>query len=235
MFPLKTLRKTESTPYITYALILINILVFFWELTLSQGQLGSAFRSMAVVPCEMSRNFFSPETIIDSLRTMFLHGGWAHLVGNMVFLYLFGPHIEDYLGKIRYILFYLTAGFMAGFVHTAINWNTCVPTIGASGAIYGLLGSFFLLYPATRIRTIAFVFRVPIGTVDVQAFYMLFYFFIFDFINGLMSLGVGNSATGGVAIWAHIGGFVTGLLMTFTMIIFKPPPAVDQFDYLNHD
>mgnify|MGYP003973446421 CR=1 FL=1 len=242
MFPIQTLRKTKTTPYITYSLILINTLVFFWELTLSQGQLSQAFYSMAIVPCEMKGNFFTVETLFDSIRTMFLHGGWMHLIGNMVFLYLFGPHIEDYLGKVRFLGFYLIAGFAAGFLHSTLHWSASacaplgsgtIPAIGASGAISGVLGSFFLIYPATRIRTVAFFYRVPIGTVDVQAFYMLLYYFALDFINGIASLGASNVETSGVAVWAHIGGFVAGLLITFVVTIFKPLPPVDPFEYLD--
>ncbi len=226
MFPLQTLRKTRRTPYVTYALILINILVFAWELTLNQGELSRAFGSLAIVPCEASRNLISIDTLMDSVRTMFLHGGWLHIISNMVFLLLFGPYIEDYLGRSGYLAFYLLAGFTAGFVHIALNWNICVPSVGASGAIYGLMGAFLLLYPATKIRTVAFFYRVPIGTVDVQAFYMLLYYFALDFINGLTSLGVDNTSTGGVAVWAHIGGFLTGLLITFFVMVFKPAPPV---------
>jgi len=234
MFPLKALRKQNTTPYVTFGLIAVNVLVFAWQLTLSQSQLGSVFMNAALVPCEASRSVFSPETWLDSFRTMFLHGGWLHLVGNMVFLLIFGPHIEEYFGKVKYLLFYIAAGTTANLLHTAINWNVCIPSIGASGAIMGLMGSFFLLYPATRIRVVAFFFRVPVGTVDTQAFYLLAAYFVFDFINGLGALGVSNTATGGVAVWAHIGGFLGGLLLTFIAIIFKPPPPVDEFEYLDH-
>lgn len=234
MFPLKTLREVKNPPYITYGLIVLNVLVFAWELTLSKGQLSQAFYSMAIVPCQMHQSFLSLETITDSVRTMFLHGGWIHLIGNMVFLYLFGPHVEDYLGKARFLLFYLFVGFVAGLLHTIVNWNSCVPAIGASGAIYGILGGFFLLYPATRVRTVAFFYRVPVGMIDVQAFYMLLYYFALDFFNGLVSLGVSNAATSGVAFWAHVGGFLAGITFTFIAIIFKPPPPVDPFEYLDH-
>jgi membrane associated rhomboid family serine protease len=151
----------------------------------------------------------------------------------MVFLYLFGPHVEEYLGKARFLGFYLIAGFAAGFLHIALNWHSCVPAIGASGAISGVLGGFFLLYPATRVRTVAFFYRVPVGMVDVQAFYMLLYYFVLDFVNGLASLGAVNTETSGVAVWAHVGGFLAGVLMVFIMTIFKPPPPVDPFGYLD--
>jgi len=211
------------------------VLVFFWELTLTQSELGQQFFALAVVPCQMTRNFFSTETVLDSVRSMFLHGGWVHLIGNMVFLYMFGPNVESYMGKVRYALFYFAAGFAASFLHAAINWNVCIPSIGASGAIYGVMGAFVLLYPATRVRTIAFFFRVPIGTVDVQAFYMLFYFFIVDLFNGVTALGVETTQTGGVAVWAHVGGFVMGLLLTFMFMIFREPPEVDPFEHLDAD
>jgi membrane associated rhomboid family serine protease len=232
VFPLKTLRRSASTPYVTYSLIALNALVFLWQLTLTPGELGRVFYTMALVPCEATRDPLAVETALDMLRTMFLHGGWVHLIANMVFLSVFGPNIEDYLGKARYLAFYLLAGFVASITHTVINWNVCIPTIGASGAIYGLLGAFFLLYPATRVRTVAFFYRIPVGLVDVQAFYMLLYYFVIDFFNGIASLGVDNAATGGVAVWAHIGGFLAGLLMAFIMMLFKPPPPVDPLEHV---
>lgn len=235
MFPLKTLRKPETTPYVTYGLILINILVFGWELTLSRAELGQQFFALAVVPCEMSRNLLSPETLLDSVRTMFLHAGWVHLVSNMVFLYMFGPNVEAYMGKAKYLFFYFAAGFAANFLHLAFNWNVCIPSIGASGAISGVMGAFVLLYPATRIRTLAFFFRVPIGTADVQAFYLLFTFFVIDLFNGLASLGVTTTESSGIAVWAHVGGFVMGLFLAFVFMLFRPPPPVDPFEYIDAD
>lgn len=233
MFPLRPMRKPQRTPYVTYSLIVVNVLIFLWQTTLSRASLGELYLTSALIPCEASRSLLSPETWLDAFRTMFLHGGWVHIIGNMVFLSIFGPLVEDYFGKVKYLLFYLAVGYAAGFIHTAVNWNICVPTIGASGAIYGLMGGFFLLYPATRITTVAFFWRVPVGTINVQAFYMLLYYFLLDFINGIASLSVDDAATGGVALWAHVGGFVAGLLLTFVAIIFKDPPVVDPLEYLN--
>lgn len=164
---------------------------------------------------------------------MFMHGGWVHLISNMVFLFIFGPLVEDYMGKAPFLLFYMVAGFGASLVHAAINWNVCIPSLGASGAIYGVMGAFFLLYPAVKISTIAFFFRVPVGTVNVQAFYMLLYFFVLDLFNGLASLGVDVFTTNRVAVWAHIGGFIVGLLIAFGAMIFKEPPEVDPFGHLD--
>ena len=232
MFPLKSTRKTESTPYITYGLILVNVVVFLWQLTLPRTELGQFFLKAAFIPCE-SHNFISPELWLNSFRTMFLHGGWLHIVDNMVFLVVFGPNVEDYFGKVKYLLFYFAAGFAANFMHMAFNWNVCVPTIGASGAIAGLMGAFFILYPSTRISTVAFFYRIPIGVVNVQAFYLLIGFFLLDLFNGLAALGIENINTGGVAVWAHVGGFLAGLLLSFVAIMFKDPPPVDPFEYLD--
>ncbi len=233
MFPLRSTRKADRTPYITYGLILTNVVVFFWQLTLPQHKLVQVLWTSAFIPCQ-SHNILTPDLWLDSFRTMFLHGGWLHIIGNMVFLIVFGPNVEDYFGKIKFLLFYLAAGFGANFMHMAFNWNVCVPTIGASGAIAGLMGAFFLLYPATRIRTVAFFFRVPVGVVNVQAFYLLLTFFVLDLFNGLATLGIENTNTGGVAVWAHVGGFLTGLLIAFFAIMFKDPPPVDPFEYLDN-
>lgn len=232
MFPLKSTRNPSSIPIITYGLILLNVGVFFWQLTLPQSELVQFFWTSAFVPCQ-NHNFLSPDLYLDSLRTMFLHGGWLHLVGNMVFLYVFGPNVEDYFGKFKFLGFYLAAGFGANLMHMAFNWNVCVPTIGASGAISGLMGAFFLLYPATRIQTVAFFWRIPVGVVRVQAFYLLITFFLLDLFNGLASLGIENINTGGVAVWAHVGGFLAGVLISFVAIMFKDPPPVDAFEYLD--
>lgn len=231
MLPIGATRKPQNTPYITYGLIAINVLVFLWQTTLSGGALTRLYFEAAFVPCHA--NLLTPETYLSGFRSMFLHGGWLHLVSNMMFLGIFGPLVEDYFGKRRFLLFYLVAGYAASFTHLAFNSSVCIPVIGASGAIYGVMGAFLLLYPATRINSVAFFLRIPIGTVKVQAFYMLLYYFIIDFINGLGALGAESVNTTGVAFWAHIGGFVIGLLLTFTMILFKPAPNTDPFEYMD--
>lgn len=234
MFPLQVLRRSKSVAYITYGLIAINVLVFLWELTLqNRGVLGQTFYELALIPCNVRRSPFTVDTVVDSLRTMFLHGGWLHLLGNMLFLRLFGPAVEEYMGRVRFLLFYLAAGFAAGFAHTLFTTN-CIPTIGASGAIFGVMGAFLLLYPGTRVRTVAFFFRIPVGTADVQAFYMLLYFFLVDVINGIGALGSPTVQTGGVAFWAHVGGFIAGVVMAFGSMLFRPPPPVDPLGYLDH-
>jgi membrane associated rhomboid family serine protease len=227
MLPIKALKKTRSTPYVTYGLILANALVFAWELSLG-SQLGAIFLSQAYNPCSAS---FSLDTLWDLTRTMFFHGGWLHIFGNMLFLWVFGPAVEDFLGGWRYLLFYLLVGYMASLTHGLIS-NVCGPTVGASGAIFGVMGAFLLLYPAARIRSLVLFFRIPIGVTNVQAFYMLLAFFAIDFFNGLASLGPFTVNTGSVALWAHIGGFLAGLLLTFTLLLFNPAPDVDPLEHL---
>lgn len=232
MFPLQALRKTRTTAYITYGIILINVLVFLWELTLvSRGQLGQTFMELALVPCAVRRSPLSLDTFADSFRALFLHGGWLHLIGNMVFLRVFGPAVEDYMGKVRFLAFYLAAGVIAGFTHTLFTTN-CIPTIGASGAIFGVMGAFLLLYPGTRVRTVTLFFRIPVGISDMQAFYMLLYFFVIDLINGIGALGTASTPTSGVAFWAHVGGFLAGVVMAFGSMLFRPPPDVDPLEHL---
>ncbi len=231
MFPLESLRKPKSTPYVTYGIIAVNIAVFIWELM--QPNLGQQFMTLAIVPCEMSRNFFSIDTITDSLRSMFLHGGWVHIISNMVFLRIFGPLIEDYMGKTRFLFFYLAAGFIAGFVHTALSWNVCIPVIGASGAIYGVLGAFLLLYPATRIRSVGFLFGIPISVQNIHAMWLILTFFAINVFNAATT--VLDLTASNIAFYAHIGGFVGGLLLAFTFMLFRPPPEVDAFEYFDED
>lgn len=227
MFPLKALKKTRRTPVITYGLILLSVLVFMWELMLG-AELAGVFTRQAYNPCTAS---FSVGTFWDLTRTMFFHGSWTHIVGNMVFLFVFGPAVEDYLGNWRYLLFYLLAGYAASLSHGLIS-NVCAPTVGASGAIFGIMGGFLLLYPAARIRSLVLFFRVPIGTQDIQAFYLLLTFFVIDFINGLASLGPITVNTTGVALWAHVGGFIAGVLMIFVVLLFNPAPEVDPLEHV---
>lgn len=227
MFPLRALKKTRRTPYITYSLVVLNALVFAWELTLG-SDLGRILLTQAYNPCAAS---VSVDTFWDLTRTMFFHGGWTHIIGNMVFLLVFGPAVEDYLGGWRYLVFYLLTGYAASLTHGLLT-NVCGPTVGASGAIFGIMGGFMLLFPAARIRSLVLMFRIPVGTVDVQAFYMLGGFFIVDLINGIATLGPFTINTGGVAIWAHLGGFLMGLLLTFIVLLFNPAPQVDPLEHL---
>lgn len=234
MFPIKAQRKLTITPVVTYGLIAVNVLVFFWE-TAQGPYLATVFRDWALVPCQTGLTL---ETLLDATRTMFLHSNWIHLVGNMLVLLVFGPHLEQFMGRLPYLGFYFLGGYAASLAHVITTANQCaipflggnIPTVGASGAIFAVLGGFLLLFPATRIQYMAFFYRLPVGFVNLRAFYILLYMVIVDLIDGLGRLGPETVTTGGVAVWAHVGGFVAGLVMAFfyTALVRPLPPL--EFD-----
>jgi membrane associated rhomboid family serine protease len=235
MLPLQSLRPIRRTPYVTYGLIAINLLVFAWELILSaQGQLGNTFYSLATIPCNVSANPLAPGHILNAVFSMFLHGGWLHLIGNLAYLFALGPSVEEYYGRRVFLGFYLAAGFAADFVHVLVNSASCVPTIGASGAIAGVMAAYMLLYPGVRVKVLILVARfIPLGTSKMTALYLLGFWFIIQLFYGIVSLGPVSAIGGGVAFWGHIGGFVAGLLVTFFFTAFRPPPPVDSLAYLD--
>jgi membrane associated rhomboid family serine protease len=141
------------------------------------------------------------------LTSMFLHAGFLHLAGNMLFLWIFGDNVEDFFGHLTYLFFYLVCGVGAGFLHVLFNLGSTVPALGASGAISGVMGAYMLLYPRERILTLVFIFLVPIPAVII-----LGYWFLLQFLSGINALGAG--ASGGVAVWAHVGGFLLGMFLT---------------------
>ncbi|MCI0394731.1 MAG: rhomboid family intramembrane serine protease [Chloroflexi bacterium] len=207
MIPLRDTNPTRSTPVVTFGLIGLNVLVFLYELTLeSQGQLEPFFVQWAVIPAQLLNDPVGElPTVVSS---MFLHGGWLHLLGNMLYLFIFGDNIEDRLGHFRFLVFYLVAGFLATATQVAISANSIVPNIGASGAIAGVLGAYLLEFPHSKVLTLVFRFLT-----EIPAYIVLGFWFVLQFLNGVMNLGALTSETGGVAFWAHIGGFVAGLLL----------------------
>jgi membrane associated rhomboid family serine protease len=229
MIPLKVLTRPGPKPYLTFGLIIVNILVFIWELSVGSPQeLNRAFQAMAFNPCSIGQESIL-EVALDALRSMFFHGGWAHLIGNMVFLWLFGSQVEGYFGRKSYLAFYFAAGLIATLAHWLFNSGWCVPAIGASGAISGVLAAFFLLYPGVKIKTYVIFFRFIGMTYDIPALYLLGYWFIVQMIAGIASLGA-TAVGGGIAFWAHIGGFIAGLVLTFVALMFKPAPHVETTD-----
>lgn len=233
MFPIRAQRKLHITPVVTYALIALNVLIFLWELSLGSG-LGSAFRGLALIPCDAGLNL---ETLLDSTRTLFLHASWVHVIGNMLFLLVFGPHLEQFMGRLWFAGLYFVVGYAGNFAHWITHANQCtvpmlggnVPVVGASGAVFGLLGAFMLLFPATRIQMMVFFLRMPVGLQDVPAFMMLLYMFAIDLIDGITSLGANTVTTSGVAVWAHVGGFLMGMAFAFFFTAFvKPLPPLER-------
>ncbi|PJF40319.1 MAG: rhomboid family intramembrane serine protease [Chloroflexi bacterium] len=217
MIPLSDVNPTRRTPYITYLLIGINVVVFFWQQTMEPEELFRTFLQNSVVPILVSNNLFSVETALDITRSMFFHGGWTHLGGNMLYLYIFGDNIEDRWGHFPFLIFYFMSGFGASLLQVAVDPDSRIPLIGASGAIAGVLGGYLVLFPTARIRSIVF-FGYFIRFIELPALIVLGFWFVLQFFNGVASLGVSAEFSGGVAFFAHIGGFVVGLLLTLLLL-----------------
>jgi membrane associated rhomboid family serine protease len=204
MFPLRDTQPSYSKPVVTVLLIVVNVLVFLFEFSLDPYSVNHFIALYGLTPDRLRYS-----TILTS---MFLHGGWLHLLGNMWFLWIFGDNIEDILGHGKYLLFYLLCGVAAAMTHFFFNPLSRVPTIGASGAIAGVMGAYMLKFPRSRILTL-----VPIifffTTIEVPAFFMLIYWFVIQLFNGVGSIGYSHVSQGGTAFFAHVGGFVAGIVL----------------------
>ena len=207
-------RPRHLFPIVTLALIAINVVVFLYELSLGTG-INTLFRSAGVVPQEFTVQQDLPPpaplgTFYTTLITsMFLHGGFMHIGSNMLFLWVFGDNVEDRLGHVKYLLFYLLCGLGASAVHIYFNWGSRIPSVGASGAIAGVLAGYLLLFPSASIRTLL-VLGWFVTITRVPALLMIGFWFVTQLLSGVASLGV-SEQTSGVAFWAHVGGFVVGL------------------------
>ena len=226
MLPLNDVNPTRRTPYVTYALIAINVIVFITQLGLSPRQLQFTFLDQAIVPALVTRDPFSMETLLDFICSMFFHGGWLHLLSNMLYLWIFGDNLEDRLGKILYLLLYFASGFAAGIAQILIAPDSTIPMVGASGAIAGVLGGYALLFPNASVRGLIF-FGFFANVVELPALLVLGFWFVTQLFSGVASLGV-DTMSGGVAFFAHIGGFVAGLALTWLFMLFVPQPPIDQ-------
>lgn len=221
MFPINDNNPTRITPYVTYVLITINIVVFIHEITLSSPQLERFFQLYAVIPRELTASFFGipilqpipePLTLITS---QFLHGGFAHIFGNMLFLWIFGNNIEDQLGHVKYLIFYLSCGILAALSQWVFSIGSAIPSLGASGAIAGVLGAYILRFPHAKVRTLVFLGPFIIFP-NIPAIFFLGIWFLQQALYGIASLNVPSNIgmeNGGVAYWAHIGGFVFGAIL----------------------
>jgi membrane associated rhomboid family serine protease len=221
VFPLYDENPTRITPFITYGLIGMNILVFFHELSLSDGQLDQFLRLYAVVPRELTNNLPGEWTTL--FTSQFLHGGWWHLISNMVFLWIFGNNIEDRLGHFKYIIFYLSCGALAALCQWVIGIDSGIPSLGASGAISGVLGAYIIRFPDARVMSLIFL-GFFITTIRVPALLLIGVFFVQNVISGLANLQAAANMsveTGGVAYWAHIGGFVFGVILGPVLGLFR--------------
>lgn len=228
MIPLRDANPTRRTPIVTIGLILACFAGWAYELSLMAGQgaaaLDAAITTWGVVPVELVEAWqagdrLSPE-FATLLTSQFLHGGWLHLLGNLLFLWIFGNNIEDRLGRLPFLVFYLAAGVVAGLTQVAIDPASAIPTIGASGAIAGTLGAYLVLYPRARITSLVFL-GFFYQLIDVPAVIVLMFWIVLQVIDGLASLGL-TAASGGVAFFAHIGGFAFGAVVAIVIGRVRP-------------
>ena len=218
MLPLRDDQPRYSTPWVNGFLIGLNLVIFFFEFTLDPRSLELLIRQFGVVPAHLaaflagSPRYPLPAIVLPFFTSMFLHGSWLHVLGNMLYLYIFGDNVEDYLGHFRYLVFYLLTGLVAIATQVAVNLHSTAPTVGASGAIAGVLGAYFVLFPRARVLT--WVFELLILVIWIPAWIILIYWFFLNFLSGTATmLAIHRQNMGGVAFWAHVGGFISGALM----------------------
>lgn len=215
MIPLQDILPRKNPPIITWLIILTNVLVFFYELSLPLPQREFFFKKWGFVPAKFWDDYFSIllnipwyQKYLNIFTHLFIHGGWLHLIGNMWTLWIFGDNVEDRLGPFRFLLFYLGCGILATFTHAFFYSNSVIPVVGASGAISAVMGAYFMMYPLARILVVVPIFFFPLFF-EIPAFLYLGYWFLIQFYSGLFSLALPESF-GGIAWFAHIGGFVSG-------------------------
>lgn len=221
MVPIRDDNPTQTTPYVTYALIVINIAVFIYELSLAGPSLEAFLRDWAVVPRELTATLSGqaivqgPPEFLTLITSQFLHGGFLHVGGNMLYLWIFGNNVEDRMGHVRFTVFYLLCGVLASLAQWYFSQDSAIPSLGASGAIAGVMGAYFLKFPNTRILTI-----IPLGflflPIRIPAIFFLGIWFVQQALYGVASLQAPTNVgmeSGGVAYWAHAGGFVVGALL----------------------
>jgi membrane associated rhomboid family serine protease len=216
MIPLSDTVRPRNFPLVNWILILTSTLIFLYEISLSPAGLEDLFQTYALIPAKLPLHrpaglLENPFILSTLFTSMFLHGGWFHFLSNVWVLHIFGDNVEDRMGHIRYLLFYLLSGATAGWIQTLMLPSSGIPTIGASGAIAGVMGAYILFFPTARILTLIPVFFIP-WFIRLPAFFFLGFWFISQIYSGLFSLALPpGTQTGGVAWWAHIGGFLFGL------------------------
>jgi membrane associated rhomboid family serine protease len=223
MIPLRDTIKSKTVPFVNYMLIALCGAVFLYELSLGE-KLGHFIRMTGVTPADISasvlQGHLAVRPTITLFSSMFIHGGWMHLIGNMLYLYIFGDNIEDRLGHGSYLVFYLLCGAGSALVQVYAQQNSGAPLIGASGAISGVLGAYFLLYPRARVLALIPLF-VFFPVVEVSAFFFLGFWFLLQFIQGALAATGGDAAAGGIAWWAHAGGFVVGAVLLPVFLLLR--------------
>ncbi|HVN53991.1 MAG TPA: rhomboid family intramembrane serine protease [Anaerolineaceae bacterium] len=220
MIPLKDTIRSATFPLTNWIFIILNAIVFLYELTLSPARLELFIQNYGLVPAHV--NPLNPVSLLPFLTSMFIHSGWFHILSNMWVLFIFGDNVEDRMGSGRYFFFYLLSGFAAGLLQYFVMPTSEVPSIGASGAIAGVLGAYFLFYPRARVLTLIPIIIIP-WFVEIPAIVYLGFWFVSQLFSGLLSLGAPAAQSGGVAWWAHVGGFLFGLIAARLFAIRKQP------------
>ena len=216
MFPLKDTVPHIGFAVVTWALIVLNGIIFIFEISIPEDLLQQLFYLFGLVPAKYSYPSWALihglrfDDYLSFLTNMFLHGGLFHIVGNMWFLYLFGSSVEDRMGHLRFLIFYLLSGIAANVIYFVVDIHSKVPEFGASGAIAGVMGAYIVMFPNARIITLFFILFFPVF-VEISAFFYVGFWFLMQILSGTLSLGFHEA--GGVAWWAHIGGFVAGILL----------------------
>jgi hypothetical protein len=225
MIPIRDTTRSKNYPLINNTLIVINVIVFIMGMGNSdQFILMYGFTPARYTMPEIASYFTFSQQLFALVSFMFLHGGFWHLVGNMWFLYIFGDNIEDRLGHIRYLVFYLLCGWASAIVHLFFNWSSQVPTVGASGAIAGVMGAYLILYPTSRILTLIPIIIIPYF-IEIPAVFFLGFWILFQFLSATLI----DPNTGGIAWWAHIGGFLFGIIAVRIFLSIPQSKVAEQF------
>lgn len=231
MIPIRDANPSSGTPVVNYAIIAACTLAFLFELSLGK-HLQAYVNEYGLVPARMLRlsaGTGAAQQILPFFSSVFLHGGWLHLIGNMWILHIFGDNIESHFGHARYLFFYLACGLIAGIIHVLTNWSSTVPTVGASGAVAGVMGAYFILYPRARVLTFVPIFFF-FTLMELPAYLFLGLWFLLQFFSGAFSLLAGAQDVVGIAWWAHIGGFAGGIAL---LKVIRAPRRRrrESFDY----
>ncbi len=229
MIPIRDTLRSRKFPIVNWTLILLNVLVFLFEISLNSQQLNQFILQYGLVPGRL--NLLNPFSWYMLLTHMFLHGGWFHIISNMWVLIIFGDNVEDRMGSLRYLAFYLIGGVIAGLMQAFLSMDPRIPSIGASGAIAAVLGAYILFYPHARVLTLILLVIIPLF-IEIPSVIFLGIWFIMQLFSGLASLASTSGQWGGVAWFAHIGGFLFGVLLARLFAARRQPQRLYPDEYL---
>jgi membrane associated rhomboid family serine protease len=235
MIPIGKSQQSSEVPYITYLLIAINALVFFFQLQLTPRQLNTLILEWGAIPADLSNWTQDPTVLLTLVTSIFLHGSLFHIISNMLYLGVFGDSVEERIGHFNYLFFYLLGGIGAGLVQVMFSFGSPIPAIGASGAVAAVIGAYVVLYPGSTVLMVILPFFFWV--IPIPAFILLGLWFATQLFNGVMSLQIAETAfSGGVAWWAHVGGFVYGALIAiFLRFTTDEPQQQQRQPYLPHE